>query len=348
MREFYKQPDVKLLRRRSESPEAWAKSYAKWWHLNDVKDHLGTSHYSFGVTTSDGDLEWMTRRCLALADSVVFTHGGHGQYHEARPRETLDSFDGPAGNPTESVTPGGGPTLPELGLVAPNIVDLGTWIRDSRAIARKGLVAYLPVTARVRPDGTLAYEQPPTILDLLTDGHEITHDTEKEVAAEAVQKICQLNIPALEHGSFKQFSELIANEPATYDPFRNLIRTTLLKLGSPEVPALSNRDKVEFEETLKKGLRDTASQVTDGKWLKRTELSLYTGAASLYAVPVNLLPSFASQALSTLASGGILVQGLTKRRDVLKNRRDLRASGWYFLWRLERLEAPRPTRTLRR
>ncbi|MGW4982634.1 hypothetical protein [Streptomyces mirabilis] len=324
--------------------------YARWWFEKSIDDYLGSSSYSLGITISQGDLEWLTRRALAITDTVLFTHAGQGEYKFAQQSiKPVFLGGGESGSPPQMSQ-----RYEELGIILPSITELGEWLRGCEPIARKGLVSYLPVLAKLGTDGALDWQRPPKLLDLLVDGRDVDYDTERETAAESVQKVCSLEIPLLHSGTLKQFSDLVAREAQVYEPFRDLMRSTVLKLGAKGAAELSSSDKIDFELAMSKGMRDVVAETRDRSRLKGVEKGIYaTGSlgalATLYAVPLAQLPSFVAAAIGTMSTGGIIVQGLRVSRDLEKNKRDLQKSGWYFLWRLERLsDIDRPRRSLAR
>ncbi|MFH9572337.1 hypothetical protein [Streptomyces sp. NPDC017230] len=324
-------------------PESIASSYANFlksgsWRTNLITRPGGTRRYAIGMGIGSGNLEFLTKRSALVADTLLLTHSGQGAYHKVRDE---NHSPGMRGSPITNEPGIPSRSAAEIGIICPDIREVGKWIIEAKELMTQGLVWYMPSFAQRREERIEVLEEPNPIDFLIHDGIFVPTSREHPLARDAVRVVLNLDLPFIDGVSLKEFSEITADEAHAYQGFRSFLRKKILELDSALDAVHSEQTLALLNAEISDSLRETEAVMRDIKGMRKFTHGTFVGttAATVYAARGDALPSAIEAVAGTMIGGGLLFDYWQSRKEQSRRVDELRTSGWYYIWRLENINA---------
>ncbi|MFF2189854.1 hypothetical protein [Streptomyces sp. NPDC058155] len=330
---------------------------------------LARGRFNIALTPdgSFGEFERITKRAALVSDTLLLSHDGVGLFHELGRRGQYETLPRPserrerflAENPEALDFFGEAPAPDDpireawYGMNCPELRGLGRWILDSEQLLKSGLAWYLPSYTTgerngVRSDLRLNHDSnkyelrgPLYRLEehrrrsalLVRDGRAVESSGVEPVKSHLVRHVLSIELPFIEGVDLRTFSEVTAQEFASYSAFRDFLRIRFLELDESLNSTQSDREILKLGLEIKDEIRSVRSEMNTAR-RKRAVAVTGAGIGSVSAVLVAVYGPAFQEALAAVGASGGLWGVLHAATD--NGVRDLRENKWYYVWALAR------------
>lgn len=294
--------------------------------------------WNVSILARDTSLEFLTKRIPLVASTTVVTHSGERphlfwEYRDSPPAIGADRQD------------------TACYLRCPDLVELGTWLRDCQPLLEAGDIYYFPDVLIERITETHYYQvdQKSTeeasialLCDVIVQSRRIT-DAVAPAALKVPQSspgvpktglmrpILQVELPYIDNVDLATFSKISSDEHEALDRFRDYLRQKFLDLQEAQNDVLYETRLAKLILELRDGVRKLES---DMKALRRKRAFQAAGAMVLSTTAT--LVAFNSNVLGSLpqllgASGGLMAVSKILE-EYLADRQRVKDNALYYLW----------------
>lgn len=282
------------------------------------------------ILTRDTSLAFLTKRASLVADTTVITH------HREKLYEFWSYYEerGPEWNSYPQHT--------KCYIRCPDIVELGSWLRNCRDLLLNGDVFYYPDILIERQEDNRYYDEAGEVktqeasiaplCELIIQSKKITASTSGAlIKSQLIKPVLELELPYIENIDLETFSKITTDHTDATQRFRDFLRLKLLELADNEGAVNFERNLTKIGLEIKDGVRAIDA---DFKAMSRKTAFQVTGAT--IAATTATLVAINSSAFGALpqilgTSGGILAL-VNALEQYLSEKTKLQDSPYYYLW----------------
>jgi len=333
-------------RKTEKNPKKLALAFADFYSKNkytfldserDVKSSFSPCK-SVSILARDTPLEVLSRRIPLIANTSIFTH-----YNEER--HLFNDSEGGSGSFGQSYT------YWKDYIRCPDLIELGSWIKDCKPLLTSGYMFYVPdILSWQLDDDNYCDSQSVRekeisrdyVIDLIVDNRQVVEGLnskkndielfqEKRIKSALVKPVLKIDFPCIEEVSLRTFSKITLDESEALNKFRDFLRCNLLDLRKSESKESYYDEIMKISMNIREGVRSLDS---DFKLIQKK--SAFQSAGATLASVTAILVAVNSAAFGFLpglvgAGGGLLALGKTLE-EYLAGKHQSIQSPYYYLW----------------
>lgn len=158
-----------------------------------------------------------------------------------------------------------------IGVLCPDLSDLGRWLLDAEPILKAGLAWYLPcyvlrteseVREGMQSDTPFAMPRRAQAVDFLVENRRAIEVSGAEpIKSQLVRPILSMDLPFIDGASLRDFSQITVSEFASYSGFRDYLRKAFLDLDDSMNAVQSERELVKIGLEIKQQVKAARSDM---------------------------------------------------------------------------------------